>query len=241
MAKTTTKDVTYGAGGSNLKGYLATPETPNGAGVVVVHEWWGLNDYIRGRAIQLAALGFTALAADMYGDGATGDDPAQANQLMTAVLSNIGSGEARFAAAVDVLRGEAGVEPGKIAAIGYCFGGAIVLHAARTGMPLAGVVSFHGSLGSFHTPAAGTVKAKILVCHGAADALVPAADVAGFKKEMDAAGADYEFIAYAGALHGFTNPDATANGQKYGLPLAYDAAVDQQSWQDMRDFFAKIF
>lgn len=241
MAKPTTKEVTYSAGGTSLKGYLATPETPNGAGVIVVHEWWGLNDYIRGRAVQLAELGFTALAADMYGDGATADDPAQANQLMTAVLGNIASGEARFAAALDVLRGQAGVEPGKIAAIGYCFGGAIVLHAARKGMPLAGVVSFHGSLGSFHTPAKGTVKAKILVCHGAADALVPADDVAGFKKEMDGAGADYEIVAYPGALHGFTNPGATEKGQKYGLPLAYDAATDQRSWQDMRDFFAKIF
>ncbi len=241
MAHTQTKDVNYSAADTSLRGYLAKPGKPNGAGVIVVHEWWGLNDYIRGRAVQLADLGYTALAADMYGDGATAADPAQANQLMSGVLADIGSGEARFRAALDHLQRQPGVEAGKVAAIGYCFGGAIVLHAARKGMPLAGVVSFHGSLGSFHTPAPGSVKAKILVCHGEADALVPADDVAGLKKEMDGAGADFQFIAYPGALHGFSNPDATANGQKYGLPLAYDEAVDQQSWQDMLKFFAKIF
>lgn len=241
MAGSESREVSYSAGGTNMKGYLATPEVPNGAGVVVVHEWWGLNDYIRGRADQLAALGYTALAADMYGDGQTADNPEQANKLMTGVLSQIPTGEARFRAAYDLLQGQPGIDKGKLAAIGYCFGGAMVLHAARIGMPLAGVVSFHGALGSFHTPAAGSVKARILVCHGAADSLVPDDDVAAFKKEMDSAGARYEFISYPGALHGFTNPGATANGEKYGLPLAYDAAVDKQSWADMLRFFGEIF
>lgn len=241
MSTVQTKEVTYSAGESTMKGHLAVPASPNGAGVVVVHEWWGLNDYIRGRADQLAALGYTALAADIYGDGQTADGPEQANKLMTGVLSDIPTGAARFKAACDLLQSQPAVEQGKLAAIGYCFGGAIVLHAARIGMPLAGVVSFHGSLGSFHTPAAGSVKAKILVCHGEADALVPADDVAAFKKEMDGAEADYRFVAYPGALHGFTNPQATANGQKYGLPLAYDAAVDKQSWQDMKKFFDEVF
>jgi len=132
-------------------------------------------------------------------------------------------------------------DAGRIAAIGYCFGGAVALHAARVGLELAAVVSFHGALGSFHTPAPGGVKARILVCHGAADALVPSGDVDAFKAEMSAAGADYRFIAYPGALHGFTNPEATENGAKFNLPLAYDADADRQSWRDMTALLNEVF
>ena len=117
----------------------------------------------------------------------------------------------------------------------------MVLHSARIGLPLAGVTSFHGSLGSFHTPQPGSVHAKVLVCHGADDGLVPDTDIAAFKKEMDDAGADYRFESYPGAKHGFSNPDATAAGEKYGMPLAYDAEVDARSWADMKAFFEKIF
>ncbi len=238
-----TETVSYGADGTTLKGYLAYDEGSAGArpGVVVVHEWWGLNDYIRGRARLLAEIGYTALAADMYGDGKTADNPDDAGKHMNAVLGDIASAQARFEAAAGVLRSQPTVGTAPIAAIGYCFGGAMVLHAARIGADLAGVVSFHGALGSFHNPAPGSVKAKILVCHGAADSLVPDEQVEAFKAEMDAAGADYRFIAYEGALHGFTNPDATENGRKYDLPLAYDAGVDERSWQAMRDFFDEIF
>ncbi len=149
--------------------------------------------------------------------------------------------ESRISAALEYLQNHESVDSLRIAAIGYCFGGGVVLHAARTGMPLAGVVSFHGALGSFHKPAPGSVRAKIMVCHGAEDVLVPADDVAALKEEMQAAGADLRFIAYPGALHGFTNPEADANGKKYGLPLAYDEGADQRSWQEMQDFFAEIF
>jgi dienelactone hydrolase len=241
MTNIETKDVSYEAAGTSLKGHLATPAAPNGAGVIVVHEWWGLNDYVRGRARKLAELGYTALAADMYGDGKTADNPEQANALMSAALGDVAAIEARFKAACDLLESQSSVESGKLAAIGYCFGGAVVLHAARIGLPLAGVVSFHGALGSFHDPAPGSVKAKVLVCHGGADALVPEADIAAFKAQMDAAKADYRFVAYDGALHGYTNPEATAKGKQYGMPLAYDEKADEQSWQDMRDFFRKIF
>ena len=241
MASVTTKDVSYEANGTTLKGHLATPAEPNGAGVVVVHEWWGINDYIRGRARQLAELGYTALAADMYGDGQTADAPEGATKLMSAALGDVPAIEARFKAACDLLESRDGVHSGKLAAIGYCFGGAVVLHAARVGMPLAGVVSFHGSLGSFHKPAPGSVRAKILVCHGAADALVPQSDVEKFKAEMDAAKADYELVEYAGALHGYTNPAATEKGKQYGMPLAYDKKADEQSWNDMQKLFSEIF
>ena len=236
-----TEKVSYSADGAGLEGYLACDTGSEGPrpGVLVVHEWWGLDDYIRGRARQLAELGYCALAVDMYGGGRTAADPEQAGALMNGALADMAGAEARFRAARARLAGDARCDAGRIAAIGYCFGGAIVLHAARIGMDLRAVVSFHGSLGSFHKPEPGSVRARVLVCHGARDRLVPDAEVAAFRAEMDEAGADCEFIAYEGALHGFTNPHATANGEKYGLPLAYDAASDARSWQDMRDLFEK--
>ncbi len=236
-----TQNIAYDKNGAELNGHLATPDNPKGPGVLVFHEWWGLNDYIRGRAAQLAELGYTALAADMYGGGRVAANAEEANSLMSGALGDIAGTQARFTAAYDLLKSQSGVDESKIAAIGYCFGGALVLHASRIGTPLSGVVSFHGSLGSFHKPAPGTVKARILVCHGADDALVPREDIDAFKKEMDEANADYEFKAYPGALHGFTNPAATAKGKEFGLPLAYNEAVDKQSWQDMRDFFDQVF
>ena len=243
MADLNTQTIEYGAGGAALKGFLATDKARSGKrpGVLVVHEWWGLNDYIRGRARKLAELGYAALAADIYGDGRTASTPAEATGLMNGILGDIKKAEERLGAARERLAAHPDVDADRIAAIGYCFGGAVVLHAARIGMPLRGVVSFHGALGSFHKPAPGTVEAKVLVCHGAADALVPDSDIANFKQEMDAAKADYRFVAYPGALHGFTNPEADEAAKKYGIPLAYDAAVDKQSWQDMQDFFARIF
>jgi len=236
-----TETITYAAGDTELRGYRAAPTAADRrAGVLVFHEWWGLNDYVRGRADQLARLGYVSFAADMYGDGQVADSPEQASKLMNGVLADFPAAEARLAAAFAQIQANPGVDPNRITAIGYCFGGAMALHAARTGMPLAGVVSFHGALGSAHKPAPASVKAKILVLHGAEDALVPSADVAAFKREMDTAGADYEFVAYPGALHGFTNPDATAKGKQYGLPLAYDRATDERSWADMLRFFERI-
>jgi len=240
MSKIESKTVTYGAAGTTLRGHLETPAEANGAGVLVFHEWWGLNDYIRGRARMLAELGYTALAADMYGDGRVAANAEEANGLMSGVVGDVAAGEARIDAAIELLAGQPGVDAKRIGAIGYCFGGAMVLHAARTGRPLAGVVSFHGALGSFHKPAPGSVVAKILVCHGGDDALVPAEDVANFKAEMDAAQADYQFTVYPGAMHGFSNPDATAKGKEFGLPLAYNADVDKQTWEAMQAFFAAV-
>ena len=238
-----TETVSYAANGTALKGYLAydaSRETKR-PGVLVVHEWWGLNDYIRRRARMLAELGYTALAVDMYGGAMTADNPDGAGRLMNAVLQDMAQGEARLQAGDELLRSQPTTDTTHVAAIGYCFGGAMVLHAARIGMDLDGVVSFHGALGSAHKPAPGSVRAKVLVCHGAADRLVPDADVAAFKQEMQEAGADYRFEAYDGALHGFTNPAADENGKKYGLPLAYSAAADRQSWQAMQAFFKEIF
>ncbi len=236
-------DIDYTCGTTKLRGHLARP-AGGGAkrpGVVVVHEWWGVNDYVRGRARQLADLGYVALAADMYGEGRTADAPAEAAALMNAALADPKALEARFEAAADLLRGQPDVDPHRIAAIGYCFGGAVCLHMARCGMTLAGVVSFHGALGSMHKPGKGGVKARVLVCHGADDVLVPDTDVAAFKAEMHEAGADYRFISYAGAKHSFTNPEADERARQFKLPLAYDAGVDQRSWADMQAFFKEIF
>lgn len=231
------------AEGTDLQSYLAYDDANDARrpGVMVIHEWWGLNDYIRRRVDQLAKLGYAALAVDMYGNGEVADNPDDAGRLMNGVLSDITKAESRMGAALEYLQSHDRVDAQRIAAIGYCFGGAMVLHAARTGMPLSGVVSFHGALGSAHKPAPGEVRAKVMVCHGADDSLVPEADVAALKDEMKAAGADLRFIAYPGALHGFTNPDADANGKKYGLPLAYDKDTDARSWQQMQAFFKEVF
>ena len=238
-----TETVQLNANGTELECFLAY-DGQSGAprpGVLVIHEWWGLNDYLRRRARMLAELGFTALAVDMYGGGEVADNPDAAAGLMNGVLGDMSQADARLGAALEYLQNHESVDAGRIAAIGYCFGGAMALHAARTGLPLAGVVSFHGALGSAHKPAPGSVRAKVMVCHGADDVLVPDDSVAALKDEMQAAGADLRFTAYPGALHGFTNPDADANGEKYGLPLAYSEATDQRSWQDMQAFFKEIF
>jgi dienelactone hydrolase len=236
------EEVTYLAGDTEMKGFLALPE---GEGthpaVLVVHEWWGLTDYIRGRARQMAELGYVGLAVDMYGGGQVADDPGAAGELMGSVTGDIKVGEVRFRAALDLLYARDDVRSGKIGAMGYCFGGAIVLHAAKVGMPLAAVVSFHGALGSFHAPAPGEVKARILVCHGADDVLVPDAEIEIFKKELDAAGADYSFESYPGALHGFTNPEADERAKAYGMPIGYDQATDEKSFAAMRALFAEVF
>jgi dienelactone hydrolase len=234
--------VTYSAGDTTLRGYLATDTSKQGKrpGVLVVHEWWGLGDYVRRRARMLAELGYGALAVDMYGDGKVADNPGDAGALMNSVLGNMKAGEARFKAAYDLLASRPEVDGSRIAAIGYCFGGSTVLHMARIGMPLRGVVSFHGALGSFHKPAPGSVKAKVLVCHGADDGLISKDETSGFKQEMDHAKADCQFVAYPNAKHSFTNPEATENGKRFGIPLAYEAEADRRSWEDMKQFLARV-
>lgn len=243
MSEIYTEDVSYSANGEIHKGYLAFDSDVDGVrpGVLVVHEWWGLNNYVRERARQIAGLGYTALAIDMYGAGRTAETPDQAGELMNAVLGDMDTGTLRLQAGYENLKAQPTVDADRVGAVGYCFGGAMVLHMARIGMPLRAVASFHGALGSFHTPQPGSVKARVLVCHGGADALIPEEDVRNFKDEMEAAGADYSFVAYEGALHGFTSREADENGRKYGLPLGYNEAADKQSWTAMRDLFEDVF
>ncbi|MEB0048247.1 MULTISPECIES: dienelactone hydrolase family protein [unclassified Pseudomonas] len=231
--------------GSKMIGYYAYDDAIKGPrpGVVVVHEFWGLNDYAKRRARDLAGLGYSALAIDMYGDGKNTEHPKDAMAFMQEALKDSAVASARFQAGLDLLKKQPQTDPEKLAAIGYCFGGAVVLNAARQGVPLAGVVSFHGALAT-NTPATtGSVKAKILVEHGAKDSMVTPQNVAAFKAEMDQAGADYRFVSLDNAKHGFTNPEADrlSHGDHGGPDIGYNKAADERSWADMQAFFKKIF
>ncbi len=238
-----TNRIEYTVGNASHHGYLAYDDeiTEPRPGIVIVHEWWGLNDYIVRRAHMLAELGYIALAIDMYGGGRTANNPDEAGQLMTGVLDDMETGTAALRAGHELLLDQPGVDTARSAAIGYCFGGAMVLHMARIGMPLAAVASFHGALGSFHTAEPGSIRAKILVCHGAADSMVTQDDLQAFKQEMDAAQADYELLLLDGAKHGFTNPEADVNAEKYGIDLGYSADADEKSWAALQALFKQVF
>ena len=243
QSSTVSQEITYEVAGVKLKGFMAYDETVarKRPGVLVVHEWWGHNDYVRNRARMLAEMGYTAFALDMYGDGKLAEHPADAKKFMMEVLGNIAAAEERFNAAHKILRDHASTDETKTAAIGYCFGGAVVLHMARAGTDLDGVASFHGNL-STQTPAVeGAVKSRVLVLHGAEDPLIPPEQAEAFKQEMQQAKVDIELIAYPGAVHSFTNPVATAVGESLNMPLAYDEKADQQSWAELDGFLKEIF
>jgi dienelactone hydrolase len=237
------KEVEYKAQGTVLKGYIAYDEDIKGKrpGVLVVHEWWGLNDYARKRAIMLAGLGYTALAVDMYGGGKVAQHPEDAGKFSSEVMKNMDVAKARFMAALDFLKQQPTADPHQIAAIGYCFGGGVVLQMAREGVDLKGVVSFHGSLATKEPAKSGTVKAKILVFQGGDDQFVTAEQVEKFRQEMKEAGADFRVVVYPGAKHGFTNPETDAYAKKFNLPLGYNAEADKESWSEMQKFFSGIF
>lgn len=234
--------VTYSADSINMNGYVAydSSTTKKRPVVLVVHEWWGQNDYSRSRAKQLAELGYLAMAVDMYGDGKTADNPELAGKLATPFYMNPQMAKTRFDAALAKIKTYAVADTTQIAAIGYCFGGAQVINMAKMGENLRGVVSFHGNLTV--VPAdKNLLKAPILVCHGDSDQFVKPEEVALFQKQMDSIGAVYQIKHYANATHAFTNPDATENGKKFNIPIAYNAAADTASWKDMKEFFGKIF
>jgi dienelactone hydrolase len=237
------KEINYRAGDTALKGFLAYDDAKPGKrpGVLVVHEWWGLNDYARKRATMLAELGYTALAVDMFGNGKTTEHSNDAGAFTKEVTQNIAIERARFQAALELLKAQPTTDPAHIAAIGYCFGGGVVLQMAREGADLAGVVSFHGSLGTDRPAQKGAVRAKVLVLHGADDPFATKEQIAALEQEMKQAGADYKFIAYPGATHGFTNPDADRLGAANNMPIKYNAKADQASWAEMRVFFNRIF
>ena len=237
------KVVTYKAGNVVLKGYLAFDKNFKGKrpGVLVVHEWWGHNEYVRKRARMLAGMGYTALALDMYGNGKQANHPDDAGKFAAEVMKNAAVGEGRFMAALEFLRKQKNVDPEKIAAIGYCFGGGVVLHMARLGVDLKGVASFHGSLATEKPAEPGVIKARILVLNGDADRFTTPEQIESFKKEMENAGADYKFISYPNAKHSFTNPDADMYAKKFNMPVGYNAEADKQSWVELGKFLTDIF
>jgi len=238
-----TQEIEYDVDGVKLTGYLAYDKAIEGKrpGVLVVHEWWGHNDYVRKRADMLAKLGYTAFALDMYGDGKLANHPKQAKEFMMAVVNNMDAGKQRFDAALALLQGQDSVDSSKTAAIGYCFGGGLVLNMARMGLDIDGVASFHGSLGTKKPAQVGDVKTKIAVFHGQNDKMIPPAQVGEFMQEMMAAGADVTFSGYAGVMHSFTNPEADKFGKKFDMPLAYDAHADKDSWAKLQMFLQRIF
>ena len=237
------KEVQYTADSVTMKGYLAYDDNikEKRPGVIVVHEWWGHNDYSRKRAEMLAKLGYVALAVDMYGDGKQANHPDDAGKFAMAVLGNMPVMQARFNAAMEALKKDEHVDATQLAAIGYCFGGGVVLAMARSGADLKAVVSFHGSLATQHPAEKGNVKAKLLVCNGAEDKFISVDNIKDFKAEMKSAGVDMKFINYPGAIHGFSNPAATELGKKFNLPLAYNENADKKSWEEMKKLFKKVF
>jgi|CZKI01.1.fsa_nt_gi dienelactone hydrolase len=247
QASIVTRDIDYEQNGVKLRGFLAYDDATAKAGklpgVLVVHEWWGLNDYVKGRAVKLANLGYVAFALDMYGRGVLATDPKAAGELAGQFRGKPLMAE-RAQAGLDQLLGTGLVDPSRVAAIGYCFGGSTVQALAYAGAPLAGIVSFHGGLVPASADAAARLKAKILICHGALDPSLKREDIDAYVKSLDDGKVDYRFVQYAGALHAFTNPDAdaiaAANPGMKGF-IGYSPSADRRSWADMRVFFDEIF
>lgn len=242
-AEIKSETVHYEGGDAKLQGVIFYDDALVGRrpAVVVVHEWWGLNDYARNRAHKLAELGYVAMALDMYGEGKTAKHPDDAAKFSSATWSNAEHATARFDAAIGLLRGHDRVAKDKIAAIGYCFGGGIVLNMARQGRKLAAWASFHGSLGAKVPIAEGGIHGRVFVATGGADSFVPPEQVADFVKEFQSAGADLTIQVYPGVKHSFTNPGATKVGEEFGLPLAYDADADRRSWAALEGLLKAVF
>lgn len=239
-AEVMTKEVLYNDDGVELEGFLAWDNSFSGQrpGVLVVHEWTGLNDYTKSRCRQLAGMGFVAFAVDMYGKGIRPQNREEAAQQATIYRSDRPLMRRRVRAGLEVLLNNELCDTKRVAAIGYCFGGGTVLELARSGADISGVVSFHGNLDTPDPSVAKNIKCKILVCHGADDPHVPFEQVEAFFKEMRAAGVDFQFIAYSGAVHSFTNPSA---GDDPSRGAAYNAVADRRSWAHMKLFFAELF
>lgn len=233
------KTVEYRHGDAVLEGYLAYDDAAAGKrpAVLVVHEWWGLNDYVKARARQIAELGYVAFAIDMYGRGRVTTDPKTAGEWAAPFRKDRAFGRARAHAGLEALLAQGSADPSRVAAIGYCFGGTTVLEMARGGEALAGVVSFHGGLDTPSPAAPGAVRAKVLVLAGGSDPFVPPAQVNAFADEMTRAGADWQIVVYGGAQHSFTNPAADSLGMK---GVGYDRNADRRSLEAMKVFFSEI-
>jgi dienelactone hydrolase len=230
--------VTYKDGDTTLKGFVVYDDAKKGPrpGIILAHEWWGITNHMNNEARRFVNQGYTVFIADLYGDAKTADNPKDAGALMKSLMGNPAAVESRFKAARMYLAKHSTVDAKRIGASGYCMGGAVVLNMARSG-ELAAVAAFHPSLGGYKA-SGGPIKAKVLVANGADDPFNKPEQIQAFKKDMDAAKADYRFIDYPGAVHAFTNPEATEAGKKFNLPLAYNAKADKESKAEADKFFA---
>ena len=236
-----TANILYTTDTMQCHGFIAYDQNRQGKlpVVVIVHEWWGLTDYLKTRARQLAGLGYFAIAADMYGEGRTASNPTEALAMAKPYYVNPYIIKNRLAAAIAKAGTFSQADTTRVAAMGYCFGGFVVLNAAKMGLPLKGTVSFHGDL-SGPAPRRGAVTGEMLICQGGSDELVPEAQRVAFRKTMDSAGVKYLFMTYPGASHAFTNPAATETGEKFHMPVAYNPTADSASWSDMKNFFSSV-
>lgn len=238
-----TRDIKYEVGGKSFTGVLSWKKNSKNTmpGVLIVHEWWGLNEYVRSRAKQLAEEGYIAFALDMYGNAEQAHNPKQAQKLMGNVHGDWDLAQKRFEKALELLKKNPQVKTAKIAAIGYCFGGGVVLEMAKRGVNLQGVVSFHGILNTPTLPKKNKINTRVLVLNGASDTMVPSAEIQKFKKEMDLAEVKYKFVNYPNAKHAFTNPQADKIGKIHNIEIAYNREADLASWSEMKGFFDDIF
>jgi len=236
------ENITYNGDNITMNGYVVYKDSgqEKKPAVLVVHEWWGLNDYSKRRARELADLGYVAMAVDMFGNGQNASSPDEAMKLAGPFYQNPQLAKSRLDAALAKLKTYPQVDTSNIAAIGYCYGGYSVLNAAKLGEPLKGVVSFHGNLGGVK-PDKNLLKAKVLVLHGEADPIVKQDEVSQFRKQMDSVGADYTFKSFPNAKHAFTNPAADSVENKFHIGVGYNADADRQSWNDMKDFLRSLF
>ncbi|WP_411827092.1 dienelactone hydrolase family protein [Luteolibacter sp. AS25] len=235
------KTVDYKDGDVSLEGFHAYDDDFEGKrpGILIVHQWTGLTDYEKTRARMLAGLGYNVFAADIYGKGVR-PQPPEAGEYAGKYKKDRELYRERMAAGLEILKNDERTDTGRIAAVGYCFGGTGVLEMARAGMDITGIVSFHGGLGAAEgmTAEEGGVKCKVLVCHGAIDPHVPLEEKVAFEKEMEDADVDWQLVSYGGAVHAFTQKMA---GDDISKGVAYDAKADERSWVDMQQFFAEIF
>lgn len=240
QAEIKTKTVTYDYDGATMKGYLAWDDAVEGKrpGILVVHEWWGQKDYERRRAQELAKLGYVALAVDMYGDGKTTEHPKEAGQMAGSMRKNIKTWMGRAKAALKVLQDNPLVDSKKIAAIGYCFGGSTALQMAFMGADLAAAVSFHGALPIPDDEQVKSIKARILICHGADDSFIPKETIEKVGAALKDSKPGFAIKTYPGAKHSFTVPGSEKRGV---AGLAYNPEADRRSWQDMQMLFNEVF
>ena len=228
------KDITYKVDGQEHTGHIASgaQKGEKKPAVIIVHEWWGHNEYVKMRANKLAELGYVAMSIDMYGNGKQAHHPKDAGAFAKKASSNMKLAKKRFTKALEILKKREDVDSSKIAAIGYCFGGGVVLNMMRMGVDLDLVASFHGSLSSPLKAKKNKVKAQeVLIFNGEDDPMVTSKDIQNFKTEMDKAHVKFEFYNYENAKHAFTNEDATKYGKKFNLPLAYNQSADEDSWE----------